>query len=294
MEIRQIEYVVGVAEHGGFTRAAASLHVTQPALSEGVARLEAELGVLLFDRVGRRTLVSSAGQAFLEPARQVLRDLAVLRTSVGAVAGLEAGTLEIAALPTLAVDPLARLIGAFREAYPQIVVHVDQPEETFAVPTLIRTGRVEIGLAELPVTTPGLVTEPLLDQELVAVLPPSSKLSSRRRLRITDLAATALIMTPAGTSMRRAIDAAFTAADASPIVAVETDQREAIVPLVLANAGAGILPRPMAEAAAALGAVTVPLSPPLRRSVGLVWRRGPLSPAARAFLDIARAIRDAT
>ena len=74
MELRQVEYVVGVAEHGGFTRAATALHVTQPALSEGVARLEAELGVELFHRVGRRVVLSAAGEAFLDPARRLLRD----------------------------------------------------------------------------------------------------------------------------------------------------------------------------------------------------------------------------
>src|SRR6478672_6950180 len=102
MEIRQIEYVVGVVEHGGFTRAADALHVTQPALSEGIARLEAELGVTLFHRVGRRAVLSAAGDAFLEPARQLLRDRSVLTTSVAAVVGLDAGRLDLVALPTLA------------------------------------------------------------------------------------------------------------------------------------------------------------------------------------------------
>src|SRR2546430_14934745 len=107
MEIRQIEYVVGVVEHGGFTRAADALHVTQPALSEGIRRLEAELGLELFHRVGRRALLSSAGEAFLEPARQVLRDLRVLRTSVAAVGGLTARTPGVVALPTPAAHPPA-------------------------------------------------------------------------------------------------------------------------------------------------------------------------------------------
>src|SRR5438876_5181939 len=100
MEIRQIEYVVGIVEEGGFTRAADALHVTQPALSEGIRRLEAELGLELFHRVGRLPVLSSAGEAFFEPALQVLRDLGVLRTSVAAVAGRTAATLVVWALPT--------------------------------------------------------------------------------------------------------------------------------------------------------------------------------------------------
>src|SRR5260370_19367402 len=87
MQRRCIGSVVRGVEEGAVTRAADAAHVTQPALSEGIRRLEAEKGLELFHRVGRRALLSSAGEAFLEPARQVLRDLGVLRTSVAAVRG---------------------------------------------------------------------------------------------------------------------------------------------------------------------------------------------------------------
>src|SRR5207248_1837890 len=107
-------------------------------------------GLELFHRVGRRAVLSSAGEAFLEPARQVLRDLGVLRTSVAAVGGLTAGTLDLVALPTLAVDPLATLVGALRHAHPDVVVRVDQPEDAAAVATRVRSGRSEIGLTALP------------------------------------------------------------------------------------------------------------------------------------------------
>ena len=285
MEIRQIEYVVGVVEEGGFTRAADALHVTQPALSEGIRRLEAELGLELFHRVGRRAVLSSAGEAFLEPARQVLRDLGVLRTSVAAVGGLTAGTLDLVALPTLAVDPLATLVGSFRHAHPDVVVRVDQPEDAAAVATLVRSGRSEIGLTELPVAEPGLAGRLLTEQELIVVLPPDSPLARRRRLTTADLASVPLVTSPPGTSTRGLIDAAFAAIDDAPLIAVETDQREAIVPLVVAGAGASVLPRPQAEAAALFGATTVPLSPRLVRSIGLIWRDGPVSPAASAFIE---------
>src|SRR5256886_5356403 len=285
MEIRQIEYVVGVVERGGFRGAAEALHVTQPALSEGIRRLEAELGLELFHRVGRRALLPSAGEAFLEPARQVLRDLGVLRTSVEAVGGLTAGTLDVVALPTLAVDPLATLVGSFRHAHPDVVVRVDQPEDAAAVATRVPSGRSEIGLTELPVAESGLVSRHLTEQELMVVLPPASPLARRRRLTTADLASVPLVTSPPGTSTRGLIDAAFAAIDDAPLIAVETDQREAIVPLVVAGAGASVLPRPQAEAAALFRASTVPLSPRLVRSIGLIWRDGPVSPAARAFIE---------
>lgn len=288
MELRQVEYVVGVAEHGGFTKAATALHVTQPALSEGVARLEAELGVELFHRVGRRVVVSAAGEAFLDPARRLLRDREVLTSSVAAVVGLEAGRLDLVTLPTLAGEPLAALVGRFRRAHPGVVVHVDQPEEDRGVADRVRRGDAELGLADLPLDGAGLVTERLLTQELVAVLPADAPLADRKRLSVRDLAATPLVLTPPGTPMRLRVDQAFADAGATPVLAVVTDQRDAIVAMVLAGAGATILPDPLAATARARGAVTVPLTPRLRRDVGLVWRDAPLSPAARAFLAVSR------
>jgi DNA-binding transcriptional LysR family regulator len=290
MELRQIEYVVGVVDHGTFTRAARELHVTQPALSEGIARLEREIGVDLFHRVGRRAVLSAAGTAFLEPARQLLRDRAVLTASVAAVTGLDAGRLDIVSLPTLAVDPLAPIVGAFRHAHPGIVVDISQPEDAASVASSVRSGRAEVGLAELPIPDDGLVIETVVEQELVAVLPPSSPLVGRRRVTIADLAEVPLITTRPGTSMRRHVDAAFAGAGLGPTIAVETEQREGVVPLVLADAGASIVPRAVADAVAPRPDLHVArLSPAIRRTIGLIRRTGPVSPAAQAFVEQVRA-----
>ena len=120
------------------------------------------------------------------------------------------------------------------------------------------------------------------------VLPPSSPLASRRRLRIEDLDGVPLVMTPEGSPMRRQIDAAFSAAGIVPALAVETEHREAIGALVLAGAGTAILPTPLARAAQRDGAHTAPLTPHLRRPICLIYRDSPLSPPAQAFLDLAR------
>lgn len=288
MELRQIEYIVGIVDHGGFTRAAKSLHVTQPALSEGVARLEAELGTALFHRVPRGVVLTDAGTAFLEPARQILRLRSVLTDSVAGVAGLSSGQLDLVALPTLAVDPLAGLIGEFRSSYPGITVRVAQPEDAAAVATRVRNGSSEIGLAELPVHEPGLVSQTLLVQQLVVSLPADSQLAERRRLRIKDLAAVPLITTPEGTSLRRLVDQAFEDAGLVPLIAVETEQREAVLPLVAAGAGATVLPKRLADTSTDPRIVTATLSPAIRREIGLIRRTGPVSPAAQAFLEMSR------
>jgi DNA-binding transcriptional LysR family regulator len=293
MDLRQMEYVVAVVDHGGFTRAADALLVAQPSLSQGVRTLEAELGVALFHRLGRRVQLTSAGEALLEPARRMLRDAATARAAVAEVAGVVAGRLDLAALPTLAVDPLAPLVGAFRSAHPGVAVHVAEPEEGAAVDDLVRNGRVEVGLSDLTAPAAGrdgrgdLVTEALLDQDILAVCPPGTPVPGGE-LPVVQLAGAPLVTTPPGTSTRRLVDAALATAGITATVAVEISHREAIVPLVLAGAGTSFLPEPLAAEAGRQGAVVARLNPPLARTIGLVQRDGPLSPAARAFAELAR------
>ena len=285
MELRQVEYVVGVVDAGTFTAAAAALHVSQPSLSQGIARLEAELGTPLFHRVGRGAVLSAAGAAFVGPARRMLREARLARESVEAVAEVEAGTLDIVALPTLAADPVAVAVGRFRRAHPGVVVRIAEPDSARAVADRVSDGRAEIGLTDALAAREDLVVEHLVDQELVLVRPPGA---ADTPVRVAALASIEFVTTPVGTSTRRHLDEALSRAGKVASVAVETDQREAIVPLVLAGAGAALLPRTMAELAARRGAVVAPVRPALRRSIALVYRPGTLSPAAARFREIAR------
>jgi LysR family transcriptional regulator, carnitine catabolism transcriptional activator len=291
MELRQVEYVVAVVDHGGFTRAAAALHVTQPSLSSGVATLERELGVELFHRLGRRVELTSAGEAFVPPARRLLREANSVRAAVGAVAELEAGTLDVVALPTLAAEPLAPLIGRFRSRHPGVLVRVAEPEDGRELLRMVRDGRAELGLNDLAAVGPGMVTHPLARQELFAVCPPETALPARNRRRVPAawLAERPLITTRPGTSTRDLLDAALGRVDAVGTIAVETGQREAIVPLVLAGAGCALLPEPVARKAAEQGAVVARVEPALERTIGIVHRDEPLSPAAAAFVAVAAA-----
>ncbi|HWW54507.1 MAG TPA: LysR family transcriptional regulator, partial [Acidimicrobiales bacterium] len=282
MDLRQLEYVVAVAEEGGFTAAAAAVNVAQPSLSQSVRALEAELGVELFHRVGRGVVLSAAGDAFVSAARQVRRGVAELRDSVAAVRDVVAGTLDVAALPTLAVDPLAPLVGTFRRLHPGVIVRLVDPGDTGPA-AYVRRGDAEIGMVELPVAG-DLVTLPLGQQQLLAICSKGDGAGLGRVAPLSALAALPLVATPVGTSTRRVLDSALAAAGVEGRVAVEVDQREAVVPLVLAGAGISFVPAAQASGAALQGACVVRPDPPLQRSIGLVHRDRRLSPAARAFV----------
>lgn len=289
MDLRQLSYIVAIVDNGGFSRAAEAMHVAQPSLSQAVRSLEAELGVELFHRTSRTVVLTAAGEALLDPARQALRDAATARAAVAEVAGLMAGHLDLVCLPTLAVHPAAELIGRFRRRHPHITVRLGEPEGADAVAERVRSGSSEVGIAELPIDCGDLQTHPLEVQEYVALVPSTleGELGSSRRLSIRALARQPLITTPSGTSTRRQIDEAFQNAGLVANVAVETDHREAIGPLVRAGAGVAILPRAVADSATAKEARIYEITPKINRPIGLIHRSGPLSPAAHAFVSLA-------
>jgi LysR family transcriptional regulator, carnitine catabolism transcriptional activator len=286
MDLRRLRMFLAVIDNGTVTRAAAACFVSQPALSQAIRELEQELGVALFERVGRSIKPTAAGEALVGPARQVFRELESARAAVTAVEGLEAGRVDLACLPTLAVDPTAVVVGTFRSQHPAVTVHMANPEDPDELLAMVRTGVVEVGITEEPAAAADLAVTPLGDQELRVVLPPSwPPFSGRLGLRRLD--GVPVVTTPPGTSSRRHMEQAFARVDVVPQIAVETSQREAIVPLVLSGAGVALLPRPLAETARRSGAVTADIRPKEKRSVVLLHRRADLSPAAARFKELA-------
>ena len=276
---------LAVVDEGGVTRAAEAMFVSQPSLSQPKRELEDELGTQLFHRVGRGVVLTSAGEALVGPARQVLRDVEIGEAAVASVAGLVTGRLDLCSLPTLAVDPVAPIVGAFRLAYPGVTLALTDPDDSADVVRLVSTGECELGVDAQPAPD-RLESHELGTQDLLAVFPPGT-LAPKGAIGIDRLAEFALVTSPEGTSTRRLLDDACASAGVTPRIAVVTGQREAILPLVLAGAGATLLARPLAETAQRLGAVIAPLRPRVTRTVYMVHRVGPLSPAARAFIQLA-------
>lgn len=288
MDERRLRYFLAIIDEGSITGAAKRLHVAQPSLSQALRAFEVELGVELFHRVGRGLRLSGAGEALVGSARQILRSIDEARDAIAGVVDLRTGTLDIAALATLAVDPMAPLIGRFRERYPGVQVRVFEPEDAAGVSALVAEGACELGAAHLPLPGDQLTTHMLGEQELLFVLPPDTPVQGRNSIGARDLARTPLVVSPPGTSTRMLLEQALEAVGVTPQIAVQTAAREAIVPLVLAGAGAALLPAALAHEASRRGAVVRRARPTITRTVGLIHRPGAVSPAARVFTEFAR------
>ena len=148
MDVRRLAIFLEVVDQGGFTRAADALDIAQPSVSQAVRELEDDLGTPLFHRLARSVALTPAGEALVLSARQVRRDMENGRLAVQEVAGLGRGRLDLACLPTLAVAPLAPLVGAFRAAYPQVSIVLSDPQDTAELVEFVRSGRSEVGLVE--------------------------------------------------------------------------------------------------------------------------------------------------
>ena len=287
MDSRKLAHFVAVVDHGGFTSASRAVFVSQPALSSAVKDLEAELGVELFTRIGHRVRLTSAGSALLDPARRVLRDLETGRAAVAEVSGVMAGSLSLASLPTLAADPMAGLVGTFRRHHSGVRVDLAAPEDSDDLFALVESGTCELGLTDASDVPVNLTAMALGAQELVFILPPGSAVGPEDLVEALERGEIPLVAAPGGTSTRRLLDEQFEALGRRPTLAVVSAQREAILPLVVAGAGAALVPEAMALIAEKLGVVVTRPMPRAVRDLVLVHRPWPLSPAAARFIELA-------
>lgn len=284
VDLRLVAYFVAVVDHGGITKAAHALFIAQPSLSQAIRSLERQLGVKLFDRGARGLTLTDEGASFVEVSRRILDDVAHARSKAHAVRDRVTGRLELAALATLAVDPLPELAHALRARFGGIMLNVIDPGGSVGVVNEVHQGRAELGLTDLPVKSDTLHSRELATQEVTLVLPPDMAVELPDPVPLTAVAEIPLVMEPADMATRTLIDDALQAAIGH--VAVECAHRPAIWELVRHGAGATFLPRKLAERELT-DVVIRSTVPELRRSIGLVFRPGPLSPAAEAFLEVA-------
>ncbi|GAA2823603.1 LysR family transcriptional regulator [Crossiella cryophila] len=288
MDARQLVYFLAVVDHGGVHRAAAALYLAQPSLSQAIRALERDLGQDLFHRVGRRLVLTNAGHALVEPARQVVRGLDTARASVASTAGLAVGRVEIAAMPSQAVQPLSHLITEFTTRHPGLSVTI---RAAFTAPEVIesvRTGVTELGLlgaTELPAAA-DIRLIPLGRQRFVLIAPANGPFHPDQVVHPEDLAGHRIVVGQPGTGMRRLVEQ-IRAGGVDLHQVVETEHREAILPLVLSGVGLAVLAESWSDLAHRAGALVLTLEPPAHLTLALATRTTQLTPAAQAFLTVA-------
>ncbi|WP_418060639.1 LysR family transcriptional regulator [Pimelobacter simplex] len=284
MDLRQLEYFLAVVDHGGMNRAAEALHVAQPSLSQSVRRLERELGSPLFHRVGRGLVLAPAGEALLGPARRTLREAEAAREAVHTVGAGRGGTIDVATLADVSTDPLSIWVARFRARTPGVRFRIEEHDDASVVAELVRSGACELGFLNAPLAA-DLAGSAVVDQTFVLVTPPGTEEHWPDPTPLAALRDVPLVMSGKGTSTREWIEQNLRAAGVEPRVVIEVPQRGAVIPMVLAGAGAALVSLRAAIDARHRGGVVRDVAPGLTRSIGVVRREEPLTPAAQGFLD---------
>ncbi|WP_405775315.1 transcriptional regulator CynR [Streptomyces sp. NBC_00859] len=286
-EIRHLRYLIAVAEHAGFTRAAEDLHISQPTLSQQIKQLERAVGVQLLDRTGRTVRLTDAGETYVHHARQALRDLAAGERAVLDVADLSRGHLRLALTPTFTAYLIGPLTAELHSRHPGITLDVKEMTQDRIEAGLL-ADELDLGIAFHDPHPPGITASPLFTETLSLVTGTRPATGKPAAVPVSDLHGTRLALLSGDFATRSHIDAYFAAHRVQPRIVVEANSIQALTEIVQRTELAAVLPDAVTHEHPRLH--PVPLQPALpARTVMLLHRENAYrSAAARAFSDLAR------
>ena len=296
MELRHVRALVAVAEHQHFSRAAASLHMSQPPLSAAVRELEHELGVVLFERTTRSVRLTDEGRALLEPARQVLRGIAGMRQVAEDSRTGSAGSVRAGFAGTSGYAVLADLVRAVREQVPRL--QIDLTPQVYSGEALELVGRGELDLA-ITGSPPAadLASLVLGDETLVLAVPEGHLLERATSIAAHDLSGVPLVSYPGDQDswVRRATVSMLERSGVAPHFVAEAPDPFSLLALVAAGVGAAVVVDHRGRLhVQGVGYVPFRDTAAARFPLRLVWHAAGASPATLRTVAIARSIFGAT
>jgi DNA-binding transcriptional LysR family regulator len=266
MELRHLRYFAAVARELNFSRAAEKLHMAQPPLSRQIRELEDELGAELVDRSVRPLRLTPAGQFFHVQAQQLLERLAEVRAATSRIASGRRAWFGIGFVPSTLYGALPEVIRRFREALPGVEVGLSEMTTLQQIDAL-KAGRIDVGFGRLRLEDPRVEGEIVGEEPVVAALPAGHRLARRRRLSLALLASEPLLLYPAAPrpSYADQVLDMFRASGLAPTVALEANEMQTAIGLVVAGIGYALVPRSV-QGLHREGVVYLPLSDAIARS----------------------------
>lgn len=291
LSLVRLKVLTEVVNKGSFSAAADSLAYTQSAVSQAIARLEAETGATLLVRDRRGVRPTAAGATLLEHAEAIFAQVQAAEDELAAVLGLRGGRLRVASFPSAGATLMPLAVATFRRRHPDVVLTLAEGEPEEIAPRL-RAGEFDLallfrfpGAREQP--GEGLHTIPLLVDPMHVALPAKHPLTKLPKLALRDLAGEDWVQTSASSPCGRHVVRSCLAAGFEPNVTFESDDYETVQGLVAAGVGVALIPR-LALTRVHPGIVVRALAPrsPVRRVVAATAPEPALAPAARAMLQI--------
>lgn len=291
IELRHLRYFVAVAEELHFGRAARRLGITQPPLSLQIQRLEANLGVTLFERTNRRVQLTPAGRTLLEEGKHLIADFMTVADAARRAARGETGSLTVAFAASVMFLALPSIIQTFRQQFPNVRLEL---RELPTGPQLsaLRAGELDIGFLRQPPRDAELVTETMMKENLVLAVSKRHELAGRKKLRLTDVANEDFVLFPRDLAPGLYAHVLAVCAEAGVHPRIVQTSRELYTTISLVEAGLGVTIIP--ESVQQMGWRGVryyPIeSPSAVTRIDAAWRSDNRSTILPAFLEIARSI----
>ena len=287
MLIRQAHYLLAVADHGNFTRAASALRISQPALSQRILDLEAELGAQLFDRSGRTIKPTDEGRTYIEHVRRALREIQAGERAMQDIAGALGGTLRVAFLPLFTTHLVGPLMQEFYKRHPRVSVTIDILAQAELEAALVED-RIDVGLAFSDVDSDEIEVERVQDDELCLIVGKQHPMYRRDKVRVPQLKHADLALLSHAFITRAPIDRYFRTNNVRPRIAIEANSADSIIAIVRGAPIATVMPSATARQLSGLKAI------PLVPSAG-IWtlsvlqRKGAYrSAASKALIAIVK------
>jgi LysR family transcriptional regulator, cyn operon transcriptional activator len=282
MELRQLEYFMAICRELHFTRAAEKLNITQPTLSQQIRNLEDELGIPLFDRIGKRVLVTEAGRLFLDYCIQVVDALTQARAAIGELKGLHQGEISIGcSLNHLLTSSVIR----YHKQYPNIKISITQLSTEETKRRLLQN-ELELGVVFLPLEDKQLERIPLYTEELCLAVSIHHELADHSFVDLEMLQITPTVLLPKRFLVRQLIDQSTESVGFLFNPVFEMTTLDALIEIVMSNTAATILPKSYLKNINQSQIRIVEITNPTpQKEIGVVYRKDRfMSAATREFI----------
>jgi len=274
MADRRLQVFHTVARLLSFTKAADSLHMTQPAVTFQIRQLEEYFNTRLFDRTHNRISMTEAGECVFDYADRIIALYNEMDNSVRELTGDVTGLLVIGASTTIAEYVLPSLLGEFRKLFPNVKLRLNV-SNSLGIVHMVEANQVDVGIVESPVSNKNLAVEICWQDEMVVIVPPDHALAAKSSISVNDLVGVPFLCREEGSGSREVFLDYQKENDGPGLdLSMELGSPEAVKSAVEAGLGVSVVSRATVEKERKLGTVAaIPLDPPLRRPFSLVYQR---------------------
>ena len=286
MELRQLEYFQMASRLKNITRAAQRLRVSQPNITVAIKKLEAELGVQLFDRSQKQLTLTPEGKVFLKRIELALRNIDDAILEVNDYKQLQKGTIKIGIPPMMGAYLFPKVFSGFHHMHPNLELLLYE-EGSLTIREKLESDALDFGIIVVPESTPNLNVLRMSRNQLMVCVAQQSPLANRKKISPKDIAESDLIMMKEGSYLRKIVQSKLSALKISPRTVLESGQIVTIKGLVAHQVGIAFLLDFICENSSDIK--SIPFYEPIFVDIGLAWKRDKyVSKAAQAFMDFCK------